>query len=266
MTKNSNFHIRIALTGNCLDADQLGTVRLVVNSQTGEVKQEIAYDAWGNVLSDTNPGFQPFGFAGGLYDKDTGLVRFGARDYDPQIGRWTAKDPIGFNGGDSNVYGYVGNDPINKIDPFGLETCVLITRDSMGFGGHASLYISRGADNGGPVIYDPSGSYSRQSEKGGAEGHRVYGAKADIQKYANFYKNWDGDSTEITCKNTSISEEKLFHEKAIEFGSGSSFNCAISVSYVIGNSSAFPHVEPGTIFPGNLLRDAKKVVKKVVNK
>ncbi len=92
----------------------------MVNSQTGEVKQEIDYDAWGNVLSDTNPGFQPFGFAGGLYDKDTGLVRFGARDYDPQIGRWTAKDPIGFEGGDSNVYGYVNNDPINYFDPTGL--------------------------------------------------------------------------------------------------------------------------------------------------
>ncbi|GLS04988.1 hypothetical protein GCM10007860_21370 [Chitiniphilus shinanonensis] len=102
--------------------DQLGSVRLVVNSQTGEVKQEIDYDAWGNVLADTNPGFQPFGFAGGIYDRDTGLVRFGARDYDPQVGRWTAKDPIGFNGGDSNVYGYVKNDPVNKIDPSGLST------------------------------------------------------------------------------------------------------------------------------------------------
>jgi hypothetical protein len=38
------------------------------------------YDAWGNVLLDTNPGFQPFGFAGGLYDRDTRLVKFGARE------------------------------------------------------------------------------------------------------------------------------------------------------------------------------------------
>jgi RHS repeat-associated protein len=34
----------------------------------------------------------PFGFAGGLQDKDTGLVRFGYRDYDPDVGRWTAKE------------------------------------------------------------------------------------------------------------------------------------------------------------------------------
>ena len=43
-------------------------------------------------LNDTNPGFQPFGFAGGLYDPDTGLVRFGARDYDAETGRWTSKE------------------------------------------------------------------------------------------------------------------------------------------------------------------------------
>jgi RHS repeat-associated protein len=81
------------------------------------------YDEWGRVLLDTNPGFQPFGFAGGLYDRDTGLVRFGARDYDPETGRWTAKDPIGFDGGDSNLFGYVANDPVNWVDPLGLAQC-----------------------------------------------------------------------------------------------------------------------------------------------
>ncbi len=64
--------------------------------------------------------FQPFGFAGGLWDPDTLLVRFGLRDYDPETGRWTAKDPIGFGGGDANLYGYVGGDPVNAVDPAGL--------------------------------------------------------------------------------------------------------------------------------------------------
>jgi RHS repeat-associated protein len=72
------------------------------------------------VLQDTNPGFQPFGFAGGLYDPQTKLVRFGFRDYDAETGRWTVKDPIGFGGGDTELYGYVGNDPVNRRDPFGL--------------------------------------------------------------------------------------------------------------------------------------------------
>ncbi|CAK0769578.1 hypothetical protein CCP4SC76_510006 [Gammaproteobacteria bacterium] len=60
------------------------------------------------MLNDTNPGFQPFGFAGGLYDRDTGLVRFGYRDYDAETGQWTAKDPIGFRGGDTDLYAYAG--------------------------------------------------------------------------------------------------------------------------------------------------------------
>ncbi|MBN1960884.1 MAG: hypothetical protein JW841_08050, partial [Deltaproteobacteria bacterium] len=69
----------------------------------------------------TNPGLQPFGFAGGLYDRDTGFVRFGARDYDPKVGRWTSKDPILFEGGDTNLYTYVRNDPVNFLDISGLE-------------------------------------------------------------------------------------------------------------------------------------------------
>jgi RHS repeat-associated protein len=101
--------------------DHLGSPRLVVDIATNTVVQRMDYDAWGKVIQDSNPGFQPFGYAGGLYDRDTKLVRFGARDYDAETGRWTAKDPIGFGGGDTNLYGYVVNDPVNWIDPLGLQ-------------------------------------------------------------------------------------------------------------------------------------------------
>jgi len=104
-----------------LMTDHLGSVRLVVNAETGEVVQRMEYDAFGRVLQDTNPGFQPFGFAGGLYDDDTGLVRFGARDYNAYAGRWTAKDPILFGGAQVNLYAYLGNDPVNFIDPTGTD-------------------------------------------------------------------------------------------------------------------------------------------------
>ncbi len=101
--------------------DQRGSPRLVINIADGTIAQRMDFDKFGNVLLDTNPGFQPFGFAGGLYDRDTKLVRFGVRDYDSDTGRWTVKDPIRFAGGDTNLYGYVGNDPVNRIDPLGFE-------------------------------------------------------------------------------------------------------------------------------------------------
>ena len=101
-------------------ANQVGGPVLIVNASTGAIAEQISYDAWGNITADSNPGFQPFGFAGGLYDQDTGFVHFGARDYDPLTGRWISKDPVLFAGGDANLYGYVLNDPINGYDPLGL--------------------------------------------------------------------------------------------------------------------------------------------------
>lgn len=102
-------------------SDQIGSVRLVVNSVTGAIVQRLDYDAFGNVVLDTSPGFQPFGFAGGLYDPATRLVRFGARDYDPATGHWTASDPTSFGGNDPNLYRYCHNDPVNMLDPTGLD-------------------------------------------------------------------------------------------------------------------------------------------------
>jgi RHS repeat-associated protein len=101
--------------------DHLGSVRLVVHVASGTVAQRIRYDEYGIETENTNPGWQPFGYAGGLVDAQTGLVRFGARDYHPVAGRWTAKDPIGFAGGATSLYKYAANDPINYQDEAGTE-------------------------------------------------------------------------------------------------------------------------------------------------
>lgn len=115
-------------------SDHLGSPRLVINTATGVVAQRMDYDEFGNVTNDTNPGFQPFGFAGGIYDQHTKLTRFGARDYDAHTGRWTAKDPIRFNGGDANLYGYAFNDPVNWIDPDGRLGIVAVIPVVVGLG------------------------------------------------------------------------------------------------------------------------------------
>jgi RHS repeat-associated protein len=99
--------------------DQVGSLRVVADS-TGSVIKRIDYDSFGNIIAESSEDLKiPFGFAGGLHDRHTGLLRFGYRDYDPDVGRWTAKDPIFFAGGDTDLYGYVLNDPVNFVDPTG---------------------------------------------------------------------------------------------------------------------------------------------------
>ena len=146
-------------------SDHLGSVRLVLNANTGAIAQQMDYDVWGQVTSDSNPNFQPFGYAGGLYDGDTKLTRFGARDYDAEVGRWTAKDPILFDGGDSSLYGYVGGSPLNAIDPHGLWSVTFGAYAGPGgqvtFGssnGNGFLTGRVGLGVGGGFSYNPSGS------------------------------------------------------------------------------------------------------------
>jgi RHS repeat-associated protein len=104
-----------------LISDQLGSVRLVVNVQNAsDVLLRADYSAFGEVtVLAGDSQVVPFGFAG-LYDSDTQLVRFGARDYDPMVGRWVSKDPSRFEGG-LNLYVYALNDPVNLFDPTGRE-------------------------------------------------------------------------------------------------------------------------------------------------
>jgi len=123
-------------------SDQLGSPRLVVNAQTGAIVQRIDYDEFGNLISDSNPGFQPFGFAGGIDDRDTGLTRFGVRDYDSESGRWTAKDPIKFEGSDTNIYGYVLNNPLRWVDLTGLDITISINSDAAKGFGHVGIGVN----------------------------------------------------------------------------------------------------------------------------
>ena len=96
--------------------DQVGTPRVVADA-AGTVVKRLDYDAFGVPVSDSAPAFDlPIGYAGGIADPVTGLVRFGFRDYDPAAGRWTARDPIVQAGG-ANTYAYVNSDPVGIARP-----------------------------------------------------------------------------------------------------------------------------------------------------
>ncbi len=161
-------------TTYALIRDHIGSVRLVVNGDSGEIVQRMDYDEFGNVTLDTHPGFQPFGFAGGLYDPDTALVHFNARDYNPRIGRWTHKDPIRFVGGDTNLYGYVFVDPVNLIDPNGMLAPLVAMVLGTGFGALAGA-LTAVATGGDPLQGAAVGAATGFAVTGGAA---LFGAAA----------------------------------------------------------------------------------------
>jgi RHS repeat-associated protein len=106
-------------------ADNLGSVRDIVDFDSNgdpSVVNHINYDAFGNIVSETNTAIDHiFGYTGRETDEESDLNYYRARYYDAGIGQFVSEDPIGFTGGDPNTRRYVGNSPTNAVDPSGLE-------------------------------------------------------------------------------------------------------------------------------------------------
>ena len=92
-----------------------------MTDDAGAVVNTYSYDAYGNLTDWNDVVPNPFRFVGmfGVMDDGNGLLYMRARYYDPEVGRFISKDPIGFAGG-VNLYNYVGGNPVNWIDPQGL--------------------------------------------------------------------------------------------------------------------------------------------------
>jgi RHS repeat-associated protein len=104
-----------------------------------------AYTPFGVIAYEVEQIEQPFKFVGqyGVMTELNGLYYMRARYYDPEIGRFISEDPIGFAGGDVNLYAYVGNNPILIIDPNGrCPWCAVVGAFSGAVGGFTSGLIS----------------------------------------------------------------------------------------------------------------------------
>jgi RHS repeat-associated protein len=117
-------------TARDLHADRLGSILRVVDPATGQVAAEYTYDSFGN-QTQTGSLTQRYGFTGREVDDESGLIYFRARHYDPTLGQFIQRDPIGFAGGDLNLYAYVWNDPLNYSDPSGLSAVRTVGRGAL---------------------------------------------------------------------------------------------------------------------------------------
>jgi RHS repeat-associated protein len=114
---------RIDSSGNAVWylADNQGSIRDLVNYSGTTVLNQITYDAYGQILSQTNVAYaDPYGYTGLWQDAATGLLKAQERWYNPATGLWETQDPISLAGGLVKVDDYVGNDPTNFVDPLGL--------------------------------------------------------------------------------------------------------------------------------------------------
>jgi len=161
--------------------DHLGSVTHLID-ENGQVRAEYEYDPYGRRTKIRGDLDTDIGYAGMFYHEKSGLYLTQHRAYDPKLGRWLSRDPIGEHDG-TNLYAYVGNNPINKVDPkglsaeapFGYVCCRAI--DTTGAGALERIlsapfkhcHISSGACNSGeesyPITHDKS--ESRYIDKGG---------------------------------------------------------------------------------------------------
>ncbi len=116
------------ILGSPLDAtiplyDGLGSTRSLTNFQ-GQPVSSTTYDVFGSLRSQAGTASNSFLFTGRELDQETNLYYYRNRYYNPSLGRFITKDPIGLRGG-INQYTYVDNNPVNYTDPYGLTTIVI---------------------------------------------------------------------------------------------------------------------------------------------
>jgi RHS repeat-associated protein len=179
-------------------------------------------------------------------DAETGLYYYRARYYDPATGRFLTEDPLGFGGVDGDFYRYTNNSPSSFVDPFGLQTTVIIVYDQdfgITYGAHAALLI----DNGGnPTLYDPAGGY-------GEDNHCEHGCQeyqADPKKYKRYHED-NGSTLQFFIFNTTPEEEKQILARIDKFPTAAPFFCSAFVSDAIKGIGPFKNLR-GSGFPGNL--------------
>lgn len=227
----------------CFHTDHLGTP-LRLTGEHGQTLWQGQADDWGGVGNEEGETDQPIRFQGQYRDEESGLYYNRYRYYAPELGRYVTQDPIGLKGG-VNTYLYSETNPINLFDARGLETCILVSRNNVGFGNHVALFTSAK----GGEIYDPSGGF------GNSQGGEII--SGDMRAEFSKFHEAQGDTIEMTCKKTTEEQEKRIQREQDQRPTAAGPTCSLNVSSVLVLSNAFDGIEP-RLFPGDLAAEFKK--------
>jgi RHS repeat-associated protein len=227
--------------------DHLGST-VALTSNLGVANNSTDYDSFGNKTEATFP--NGYEFTGREYENFTGLMYYRARWYDPKLGRFISEDPIGFAGGDVNLYGYVRNNPVNSIDPLGTEVFAVYYRSdrrldvmdvnpgkgwfdkviNIGFSSYSNLFSGHGAcknKNGcdaekgmGPT---PLGYYLIGTENypdwlGGQPGFPLYRSQNETTPSEGPFMLEDAPVTDPITGNRNLRGGYYFHAGSISYG------------------------------------------------
>jgi RHS repeat-associated protein len=149
-------------------SDILGS-SIALTSTSGSIQTHYLYDPFGNTGTTGTSSSNPYQFTG--RENDTPLLFLRGRYFSPVLDRFISEDPVGFSGGDSNLFEYVRSNPVNFVDPAGLATCFYSISDHSLFclssSGMDALFAQKGIKSGlGPCQNNPN-SFCTHAKKVG---------------------------------------------------------------------------------------------------